>query len=188
MKQKVFVLALAVLIFGLNQTIGQSAATSQGSHLISGMFSFTSQGGDLYNNFDDKPQNTIIFTPSYYNFVIDQLGVGGDFSLNRVSQGDFSFTTIGVGPKLAYFFDSGGNGIPFIGGGFNYISIGDGDNTEGGFSTKIGGGIMVRKGHLGVSLEVGWLRESYKPDGATDRINGSTIFFGAGLVGFLFNG
>src|SRR5690606_9578418 len=144
------------------------------------------QGGDLYNGFDDDRQNTIMFSPSYLNFVTDQFGVGGDFSFNRTSQGDFSFTTIGVGPKVAYFFDNGTNTIPFVGGGINYISIGDGDGTEGGFATKLGGGIFIRKGHLGISFEAGWLRESYKPDGATDNITGSTIFIGAGFAGFLY--
>ena len=185
MKQKITLLAMVTLFFQINLLTAQSPATSKGASIVSGMFSFTSQGGDLYSNFNDDPVNTIMFVPSYYHLVADKLGVGGDLSFTRTSQGDFSFNTFGFGPKVAYFFDSGSNTIPFAGGGVNYISIGDGDESEGGFAVKLGGGVIVRKGHLGLSIEAGWLRESYSPDGG-DNISGNTIFIGASFLGFLY--
>ncbi|MEO1263787.1 MAG: hypothetical protein AAFZ15_33575 [Bacteroidota bacterium] len=186
MKQKFTLLTLTALLLQLNYLAAQSPATSKGASIVSGMFSFTSQGGDLYNNFNDDPVNTFMIVPSYYHLVVDKFGVGGDLSFTRTSQGDFSFNTFGFGPKVAYFFDSGNNAIPFAGGGFNYISIGDGDNSEGGFAVKLGGGVIVRKGHLGLSIEAGWLRESYSPDGG-DNISGNTIFIGASFLGFLYS-
>ena len=186
MKQKFTFLALVALFFQMNHLAAQSPATSKGASVISGMFSFTSQGGDLYSDFNDDPANTFIFSPSYYHLIVDKLGVGGDLTFNRTSQGDFSFNTFGIGPKVAYFFDSGSNTIPFAGGGVNYISVGDGDDSDGGFAVKLGGGVIVRKGHLGLSIEAGWLRESYSPDGG-DNIAGSTIFVGASFLGFLYS-
>ena len=74
MKRRLFSLALAMLLFGLNQIIGQSAATNKGSHILSGALSFTSQGGDLYSDFEDNNFNSLTLVTSYYNFVANQVG------------------------------------------------------------------------------------------------------------------
>ncbi len=182
--KKLFLLLLIVAV--ANCTVfSQSEATTKGAALISGMFSFTSQGGDLYESGDDRA-NTIMVSPSYLYFVDDKLAVGGALSFNRVSQGDFDFTTFGIGPKAAYFFDSGAPAIPYIGAGFSYLSVGSDGENEGGFGYNIGGGAIIRKGQLGFSFEGGLMAESYKPDGADDRIKGNTIYVAVGIVGFLY--
>ena len=184
MKNLIFVL---FLLAATNLTISaQSEATSSGAQIISGAFAFSSQGGDLHENFGGDRQSNFLFTPSYLRFVMDKLAIGGSFSLNRISQGDASFTIWGIGPKASYFFDTDANSIPYLGIGLGYRSIGsDGDN-EGGFGYNIGGGFMLRKDHLGVTIEAGYQGESFKPAGASDNITGNTLYISVGFAALLY--
>ncbi len=114
--------------------------------LIGGMLSFSSQGGDLYSSQTYDPYDgsvvddritTIGIIPSLFYFISPGIGFGGDLSYNRMSQGDNSSTTWADGPKIGYFIDSGSNTIPYVGGGVNYLSIGDQDNSENGFRLNL---------------------------------------------------
>lgn len=189
MNRKICVIAVVILLLGssLVQSQGRSAATDRGAVLLSGISSFSSQGGDLHEGFDGDRLTTIAAVPSLFYFIVPGIGLGGDLSYSRTSQGDFSFTTWGAGPKLGFFMDSGGNTIPFVSGGVNYLSIGDDDNSENGFGFKAGGGILIRNGHLAVAIEAAYLYERFKPEGSSESITGNTIAIGVGLAGFFFN-
>ena len=188
MNQKILFLTISLLIFSLAQATSQSVATQKGAHIINGMVSFTSQGGDLYSGgFSDNRISTFMISPSYLSFVEDKIGIGGNLSYTRTSQGDINIFSFGIGPQFGYYFDNVSNTIPFIETNINYLSIGGNGNNEGGFGLKLGGGLVVRMGHAGFSFEAGYLRESFKPNGATSAVTGSTFFMGAGLVAFLYN-
>jgi len=82
--------------------------------------------------------------------------------------------------------DSGSNSIPFLGGGINFLSIGDEDDRESGFRFKFGGGVLFRKDHMALSLEVTYLSDRFKVEGADESISGNTITVGVGFAGFLY--
>lgn len=179
-----FLLTLVACSFAYGQT--RSEATDKGAMLISGTASFSSQGGDLYEGFDDERLTTISIVPSVFYFVSPGLGLGADLSYNRVSQGDFSATIWGVGPKVSFLFDSGTNAIPFIAGGVNYLSIGANDESEGGIRLKFGAGFLIRKGHMAVSIEADYVYDRFKPEGFSEFITGNTILIGVGFARFLY--
>ena len=188
MNYKMFLIAVLILLMGFNFAQGQtrSEATDKGAMIVSGAFSFASQGGDLYGGFDDDRLTTIAIIPNLFYFIAPGIGIGGDLSYNRTSQGDFSFTIWGAGPKIGYFIDSGGNTIPFVSGGVNYLSFGDDDDSEGGFRFKFGGGILIRKGHMAVSIEAGYILDRFKFEGASESTTGNTIIIAVGFAGFLY--
>ena len=188
MNHKIFLIAVAILIMGYGFAPAQtrSEATDVGATLVSGAFSFSSQGGDLYENTDDKRYTVVALVPGFFYFVAPGLGIGGDVSYNRESQGDASFTFWGVGPKIGYFIDSGTDAIPFFSGGLNYISFGDGSDSEGGLRFKFGGGVLIRNGHLAVAIEAGYVWDRFKFEGASEATTGNSIAIGIGLAGFLY--
>lgn len=174
-----------IMLLGFNLALGQSRneATDKGASIISGMFSLSSQGGDLYE-WEGERFNTFQVTPSLIYFIAPGIGLGADISYERMSQGGDSFTTWGAGPKIGYFIDSGSNTIPFVAGSFNYLDFDDGDN---GLRIKLGGGLMIRKGHLGVSVEANYSidRIKYEFSGMSDSISGNSFGITVGFAGFL---
>jgi hypothetical protein len=190
MNSRVFLITLLVLLVGVGTASGQgrSEATNKGAMLVSGAVAFSSQGGDLYG--EDDRLTTIAIAPSLFYFVVPGLGIGGDFTLSRLSRGDASATTWGFGPKIGYFFDSGSSVIPFVEGGGSYLSIayseGEEDESEGGLRFKLGGGLLIRKDHMAVSIEAAYILDRFKFEGADDATTGNTILISVGFGGFLY--
>ena len=105
----------------------RSEATSRGAALISGIFSFSSQGGDLYGGDADRFVTSTI-QPNFLVFIFPGVGIGGEVSSFYQASDDASFTSLAIGPKVGYFFDSGSAVIPFITGGVSYLSLSDNDD------------------------------------------------------------
>ena len=183
--QTLVITALCFFITPLTQA--QSPATAKGASILSGTFSFTSQGGDLYSFGDDRFTN-ITIAPGFLKFVSDKIGVGGDLSLGFAAVGDNNSTSLTIGPKAAYFFDNGSTTLPFISLGVSFMTrdIGFGDNANG-FRVQPSGGIVIRKGHVGFVFEGGVRFDNLKPDGADDGVSGNIIFLAVGINAFLFN-
>jgi len=170
----------------LSVTHAQSPATAAGSQFLSGAASFTSQGGDLHDYTGNTRQNNWMLTPTYLYFIIEKLGIGGNLSYDRESQGSNSFTTWGIGPKASYFFDSGQKTIPFAAFSANYASIGVDGETQGGMAFVLSGGETIRMGKLAIILEAGYRVERFKFDGAEEATSGNTFFLAVGFGAFLF--
>lgn len=164
----------------------RSQATQNGATLIGGTLSFASQGGDLYEGFDDDRLTTIMLSPTLFYFVAPGFALGANLAFTRLAQGDASFTTLGIGPTAGVFFDSGSKAIPFFAGGVNYISLGSDGEDESGLGANFGGGVLIRQDHLAFSIEVTYVYERFKPEGFDESITGNTIFVGIGLAGFLY--
>jgi len=179
MNHKVFLIAMLILLMGFSFAQGQarSEATDEGAKIVSGVISFSSQGGDLYTGFDDDDDRltTIAVVPSLFYFIAPGVGMGGDLAYNRASRGDDSYTVWGAGPKIGYFIDTGGNTIPFVSGGVNYLSVADEHDS-----------VLIRKGHLAVAIEAGYILDRFKFEGASKSTTGNTIVIGAGFAGFLY--
>ncbi len=190
MNHKVFLIAMLILLMGFSFAQGQarSEATDEGAKIVSGVISFSSQGGDLYTGFDDDDDRltTIAVVPSLFYFIAPGVGMGGDLAYNRASRGDDSYTVWGAGPKIGYFIDTGGNTIPFVSGGVNYLSVADEHDSENGFRFKFAGGVLIRKGHFAVAIEAGYILDRFKFEGASKSTTGNTIVIGAGFAGFLY--
>ena len=188
MARKIFIITALILLAGFNYADGQarSSATDRGAKLISGAISFTSQGGDLYGGYNNERLNVVSIMPSMFYFVSPGLGIGADLAYDLRYRGSSSYTTLGVGPKIGYFGESGSNLIPFVAGGVSFLTTGSDLGDANGYRIKFGGGIIIRKGRLGASFEVSYLLDSYNLEGSSGSTTGNTIIFGVGLAGFLF--
>ena len=189
MKRKILFIAAIILALGVNSSHGQarSGATGRGAKLISGAISFTSQGGDLYEGYNNERLNVVSIMPSLFYFVSPGLAVGADLSYDLRYRGSSSYTTLGVGPKIGYFGETGSNLIPFVAGGVGFLTTGSDLGDTNGYRIKFGGGVIIHKGRLGASFEVSYLLDSYSYEGSSESITGNTIIFGVGLVGFIFD-
>lgn len=189
MKRTIFIITALILVAGLNPARSQagSKATARGSKLISGAISFTSQGGDLYEGYNNERLNVVSVMPSLFYFVSPGLGIGADLAYDLRYRGSSSYTTLGVGPKIGYFGETGSNLIPFVAGGVGFLTTGSDLGDTNGYRIKFGGGVIIHKGRLGASFEVSYLLDSYSYEGSSESITGNTIIFGVGLVGFMFD-
>ena len=172
----VSLLALLLLVLvAPAQSQTHSEATREGSILLSGGFAFSSQGREK----SDDRITTISLVPSMLAFVSPGFGLGGDLSLTYIGVGSSSQTTIGIGPKAAYFFDSGSSTIPFLGAGVSFLSYSNGSSSTG-YRVKIGGGILLRKDHLGVIIEADYVLDT------VEDISYNTIMLNLGFAGLLY--
>jgi hypothetical protein len=165
----------------------RSAATSKGAWLISGGVSFSQQSGDLYENGAGDGITNIAILPNAGFFVMPGLLIGASVVFDKSSQGDDSQSLTGFGPMVSYYFDGGGSMIPYVGGRYE---IGKLKSEGNGFSSEqdgtrmvLGGGILLRRGHLGIAIELGYIMETVDVNG-TD-VDGNTLAIGVGLVGLL---
>jgi len=164
-------------------TVGSPIVTKAGNALLSGLISISSLGGELSGR--DRI-NSISFAPSYMHFVSDRIGFGAAVGLTRVSQGDENVSSWGFGPQVGYYFDNGHSVIPYLGGSVNYISVDDSRRKAAGFGINLGGGMLIRKAHLGVAIQGGYQYDNVKKERTAGRVSGGTIYFRFGFVGFIY--
>ena len=167
----------------------RSAATSKSAWIVSGLASFAQQSGDRFENASGDGVTTISFAPTALYFVIPGLGVGGSIGYSKSSQGDDSESLTTYGPTVAYYFDTGNSMIPYIGAGMEW---GTASSESSGFSSdidgsrmKVGGGVLLRKGHLGIAIEAGYIKETVNGTGGFPDVKGNILAIGVGLVGLL---
>ena len=185
------------LIFSFGSAFAQSYHTDKGSKIIAGEFSFSSGGGDLYENSDGDRLTTIEMDTFISYFLTPGLALGANFLLIKTAQGDLSATAWGIGPRLMYFIGgnksiSTGKGkiYPFLDAAFLYIkSTSKGASYELSSSRtriKFGGGILhMLSESVGLFGEAAYNIDSEKPeDGDSERGNQFNIV--AGLAFFLY--
>ncbi|MCB2205997.1 porin family protein [bacterium] len=179
-------LVAIVLLFTVIHTMHaqeRSAATMEGATILSGTASITSQGSEN----SDNRYTVLSLVPSLHYFVSDGVGLGGDVSLTHASQGDASATQIGIGPKISYFFDKGSNTIPYLGAGASFLSqAATRSETDTGWRIKLGGGLLLRKDHLGFVIEAGFLLDSIDRGEWTGTVSYNTIYIAFGFAGLFF--
>lgn len=191
-----------ILLFVASSTVlAQSYAIDKGSFQIAGMIGYQSMGGDLYEDADENRSTTINVSPGIRYFVAPKIAIGGDILYERTSQGDYSNTTLGIGPVVIIAFgDSKTKTYPYIGGGFLFASNTDKDvdvdwwtgeeeeveHKTTGSDIMFGGGIihMVSK-NLGIMAELSYHIQSMKPEEGESH-SGNVIWFRSGLTGFIF--
>ena len=72
--------------------------------VLGGSISWSSLGGELYEDSDEERYTSILLNPVALFFVAPGLAVDGDLYVENESQGNADATTIVVGPAVAYFF------------------------------------------------------------------------------------
>ena len=108
------VLAGMMIIACAGMALAQSP-TDRGVFNISGGLSFSTTATE---DVDDNV-NMFTFTPGLYVFVFRNLAVGGTFTYNNMMQGDFGYSTIGIGPGIRFFLNMGSARL-FFSTGFSY--------------------------------------------------------------------
>lgn len=179
------------LIAGLATPVaGQSFAIDQGSMVLDGSISFTNSGGDLYENANGDRSTEILLLPSLLYFVSPGLALGGELVVQRVSQGDFSATTLGVGPEVAYFFgDAESTVYPFVNASMSYVntsSSGNGIDASGvGFDAG-GGAAFMLTGTVAITGQVAYTFQNLSIDQTDESRSGNMFRIELGVAAFLF--
>ncbi len=184
-------LLFAVTLFLTGETFAQDYAIDKGSFILGGSANFTSQGGDLYEA-DDERLTSIGLNPLLLYFVLPGFGIGGDLLINRVSQGDFSQTSLAVGPTIAYFFGNSESKVfPFVSASplFSSTSVDVGDEDISGsgfgFSGEAGAAFMLAR-NVAITGGVFYLYEKIDIDEFDESLNGNTVGVALGITAFIY--
>lgn len=178
-----------IVLLGLPGTLAaQGYATDRGSFILGGAASYTSQGGDLYENSDGDRVNTLTVNPYLLYFVSPGLGIGGEVALSRASQGDEDATTVGVGPTIAYYFGDAASRVrPFLQAGASYVSLSSDFFDASGWGVGGGGGIAFMLSEaVALTLEGVYEIQNISVDEFDEDVDGNEFRFQAGIAAFLF--
>lgn len=131
---------------------------------------------------------TIEGTVSFLGFISKVFGIGADFHIRHTDETEFawgalSFTQIGIGPKVSYFFDIR-KIYPFLSLGTNYLNYTIGRTVGDGFRLKFSGGICAPfSGNAVFFIETGYFYDKlfYSPTSFSE----SGLYLGLGIGGFI---
>jgi hypothetical protein len=191
MKSKPLFFALVMLI-SANNLFAQEYAVDKGATFISGVASFTSQGGELFKDYDGNNASTFNLSPSVNYFVAKNFFVGGGLEFAHEKQGDYKTNSIGIGPQIGYAFgNENSTAFPYFDVGLRYYGMNidyGSDNSEGsGTDIFFGAGIVVPvKSHLGITIEAGYHMMDIKEKETDTSYSGNIFAIGIGIVGLLF--
>ncbi|UCE20893.1 MAG: hypothetical protein JSV46_01280 [Candidatus Aminicenantes bacterium] len=185
---KKIILSIFLLSFIATFAFSQDHAVDKGAFILAGTGSFISQGGDLYEDFEENRLSTFTLTSTVNYFVVHNVFIGAGLSYNRMAQGDFSMSTIGIGPTVGYAFgktESKSN--PYIAGSIQLYSLGTDGDTTSGTDISINAGIIISiKEHLGLIIEIGYHFQNLKNEAWPESMSGNIFSIGIGIAGLLF--
>jgi hypothetical protein len=187
-------LLVIICFFGITSfTFCQEFVVDKGAILLAGMGSFSSQGGELFEDLDNNRLITVNLTPALSYFITKGFFVGGSLEFANQSQGDISINGIGIGPHVGYAFGNSVSTVfPYFDVGLRYYSMSidydsTGDSNASGTDIFFGFGMIVPiKNHIGLSFEGGYHMIDLK-DRDTDTSSAGNIFaIAVGVVGLIF--
>jgi hypothetical protein len=185
-------LFMLIFSFFCSVSFGREYAVDKGSNMFGITGAFINASGDLYEDEEDNSASALLIMPSFAHFSPRNVAFGGDLLLFHYKQGDGGVTTLGLGPKMMFFF--GGKdtkAYPYFTFGFYYVSNtleqGRSDYTISGTRLKFGGGasIMIAT-HLGLLLEASYNHDNLKGEHAKESESGNMLIISMGLAGFTF--
>lgn len=166
-----------------------------GSTVVAGGVAFSSAGGEL--NQDASGHRLVIFElhPDVLHFVARGFALGVALSLTSAAQGSASATSLGVGPKAAYFFGprqpaahARGALYPFV--AFSLlatrqsVSTGFADATGTGVTAAFDAGLTyLMTESVGLVAQTGYRIDNLKVEGQS--ASGNSITIQLGIAGFL---
>ena len=183
MKTLTFALVLSVIVLPCTSSGGAAGPVDKGSISLGGAACFASAGGELHG--DDR-MTTIALNPSVLYFVVGGLAIGGEVRFTRMSSGDESDTSWGVGPKLAYFFFGGTDSPvhPFVAASYDYSRAVDW-YTASEITCAAGAAFMVAR-NVALTGEAFYAIESSRADGADASLDGDVFGLRLGIATFIF--
>ncbi|MBN1212231.1 MAG: outer membrane beta-barrel protein [candidate division Zixibacteria bacterium] len=208
---KLITIIAAVLLLAMTLTAADNP-TDKGSMMLNGNASFTSVSLDSLT--DDESLTTINIIPSIGFFIAPNIMVGGDLEYIKLSYGDVSASSFGIGPTVGYYFnmdktrlDAKGAIYPYIKGFFIWtttspsleedMEIGDTVITADDEMPKLktttygfeGGLIFMLSNSVGADFNVRYSIDKYKPDiegEDTESVDGNTLNIGVGITAFIY--
>ncbi len=176
----------------------QNFALDKGAFFVSGMGSFTNQGGDLFEDSGDNRLTTVSLIPSTNYFITKNFFIGAGLEFASQSQDDKSISTIGIGPQIGYAIgNENSTAYPYLNAGIRYYRmdmeyggydfLGNNELAISGIDTFLGVGVLVPiKKHFGFVIEGSYHVTSLKENGTSESLLGNTFSFSFGFVGFIF--
>jgi hypothetical protein len=171
---------------------GGEYAVDKGSNMFGITAGLINASGDLYEEEDGNSSTTLLLMPSMAHFFVPKFGFGGDLLLLHSKQGDEGISTLGLGPKVMFFFGGkDSKSYPYLTLGFYYvrntIDYGKYDVTDSGTRFKFGGGASIMiSSHLGLLMEASYNMDNLKREGAKKSRSGNMLIISMGLAGFTF--
>ena len=183
-----YVVTLFAVLAIASSASAQGYAIDQGALVLDGTVSYSSDGGDLYEDADGNRVNTALVNPSVLYFVAPGLAIGGELYVENASQGDFSLTTIGVGPEITYFFGGPESTVyPYVSAGLAYASLSSDffDASGIGFGFGAGAAFMLTNS---VAITAGGSYDilNLSVDQVDETESGNTFRLEIGVAAFLF--
>jgi outer membrane protein W len=98
----------------------QQHATDRGSIILAGDASIASSKSED----DDDRTTSILLAPSIQYFLQPGLAIGAQLTFGHSSNGDFSTSVYGIGPRVSYYFGQGARtSRPFVSAGFAFTKV-----------------------------------------------------------------
>jgi hypothetical protein len=188
MKKLLFTL---LLTFGFTMVWSQEYATDKGAKFFGLSGSFSSQSGDLYEDNDGNGLTSINLNPSFNYLVAKNFFIGGGLEFLNQKQGDYSQSTIGIGPQIGVFFANQESKVfPYLSLGFKYYSMSMGfgsgsDASLSGTNISLGAGMVIPvQEHIGITFDCSYNIQNLKTSGVS--VSGNILTIGVGILGFIF--
>ena len=187
------ILAILCVIWLVVGASAQDFAVDKKACIFDGSISFSSSGGDLYEDADGNTQTDFSEAGTFNYFVAKNIFVGAGLGIQSFGWGDYSSSAVVIGPQVGYAFGKKESKVfPYGAVGFRYLSSSadDGVNkltiTGTDISLEVGVIIPVKE-HIGVTPLLSYHAQSEKSDApAAESISGSIIMFGVGISGLLY--
>jgi hypothetical protein len=183
-----------ICFFGIWSSVSaQSFAVDKKASIISGSVSFTSQGGEIFEDLDGNKVTSFTFTPNFNHFITKNFFIGGSLELSTESQGDYSSNGFGIGPQIGYAF--GGpqsKAYPYLDLGILYYKVnadyGGGDSMQlSGSDILLGFGVIVPiKAHIGLIFEGGYQMLNLNDKDTDSSYSGNIFSIAVGIAGLIF--
>ncbi|MFC1549862.1 hypothetical protein ACFL46_01035 [Candidatus Neomarinimicrobiota bacterium] len=199
MHNKGITVALMVIFICFSFATAQNNPFAKGSLGVWEEFYFQSSGGDAWENNDGDRETEMQNNTTVGYFIMPGVAVGGQFMLDRTSQGDYKDTMWGFGPSATYFLGGGdvngsvkGSVFPFATVGFVYLK-GNTEYSSGAdfeFTATIFGGdvgaMYMLNSFVGFSGSIGYQLWSFNSDDIpNDREDGNKFNLNAGFTIFI---
>jgi|GEM_PF-3536248 len=176
-----------------------SGLLERGTHLVGGSLSFTSAGGDHFENEAGDRTEEWTLRPGGGTFVLRQVALSFHLEGQWFSQGDVRITRYAIGPTADFYFDTVGDedprgyALPYLGIGYLWGTSRDESASaeyryNSGMFTATAGLTWLLTDHVATDFQVNYRSGRYtekKPESSVNR-NADRWSFFFGFKAFLY--
>jgi len=181
MKARAILFSMLFVLWFCPSLFSADYPIDKGSVMIDGSGMFSSSGSE---DADDR-LTEIMLNAGVSFFVIPNLSIGGNLTLEHASYGSETATLLGMGPKLAYYFgDRDSRTYPFVGASLTYNGYSN-HNDYTAFFLNFGAGVVHMLNDYVALMGRGFFQLGfYDFDGEGETINSFGIL--AGIAAFIY--